>query len=147
MSPYVLWFKFYGKSDAILGNGYEIHGQNNIASLQGSEKSVGLHSRNLILGVQCFRLIMLNLMSVVKWLAPNHVVQDPFLEGENASLDLTPDVTQKKKRGKAGSRFSYVASSMDRVSLDLLRAVKNRESALEVQPGDVWNSQSQANLR
>ena len=36
---------------------------------------------------------------------------------------------------------------MDRVSVDLLQAVENRESALEVQSGDVWNSQSQANLR
>ena len=36
---------------------------------------------------------MLNVMSLVKWLAPNHVVHDPFLEGENASLHLTPDVT------------------------------------------------------
>ena len=46
-----------------------------------------------------------------------------------------------------GSIFSCVASQMDRVSLDLLRAVENRECALEVWCGGVGNSQLQANLR
>ena len=72
--------------DAVLGNGYGIQEQNYVALLQGSEKSAGFHSRNLILDIQCFRLIMLNVMSAVKWLAnqiSNPVVQDPFLGGEN----------------------------------------------------------------
>ena len=32
--------------------------------LQGKEMSAGFHSRNLILGIECFRLIMLN---VCQW--------------------------------------------------------------------------------
>ena len=48
--------------DAILGNGYGILGQNYVALFQQSEKSAGFHSRNLILSIQCFSLIMLNVM-------------------------------------------------------------------------------------
>ena len=72
--------------DAVLGNEYGIQEQNYVALLQGSEKSAEFHSRNLVLDIQCFRLIMLNVMSTVKWLAnqiSNPVVQDPFLGGEN----------------------------------------------------------------
>ena len=37
--------------DAILGDGYEIYGQNYVALLQGSEMSVGFHYRGLKLGI------------------------------------------------------------------------------------------------
>ena len=60
----VLW-----EVDVILRKGYGIQGQNYVALLQGSEKLAGVHSRNLILHMQYFKLIMLNVMSVVKWLA------------------------------------------------------------------------------
>ena len=43
---------------------------------------------------------MLNVMSVVKWLAPNHVVHDPFLEGENASFAPDSWCYLKEKKGK-----------------------------------------------
>ena len=46
--------------DAILGNGYGISGQNYVTLLRGSEMSTGFHYKNLILGIQCFRLITLN---------------------------------------------------------------------------------------
>ena len=46
-----------------------------------------------------------------------------------------------------GSRFPCVVSGMDRVSVDLLRGVENRECALRSWCGDKWNSQSQANLQ
>ena len=42
-------------------------------------------------------------MSVVKWLAnqnSNPVVKDPFLEGENMNLHLTPDVNQGNKEAR-----------------------------------------------
>ena len=55
--------------NAILGNGYGIQGQNYAAFLQGSEKSAEFHSRNLILGIQFFRFITLNIISVAKRLA------------------------------------------------------------------------------
>ena len=55
--------------NVILENGYGIQGQNYAAFLQGSEKSAEFHSRNLILGIQCFRFIILNTISVPKWLA------------------------------------------------------------------------------
>ena len=37
-----------------LRNGYGILGQNYVALFQESEMSAGLHSRNLILGLECF---------------------------------------------------------------------------------------------
>ena len=57
----VLW-----EVDVILRKGYGIQGQNYVVLLQGSEKSAGIHSRNLILDIQCFKVITLNVMSVVK---------------------------------------------------------------------------------
>ena len=45
---------------AILGNGYEIQGQNHVAFSQGSGMPAGFLSRNLIL-VICFRLLTLNI--------------------------------------------------------------------------------------
>ena len=38
----------------ILKNGCGIRGQNYVALFQESEMSAGLHSRNLILGLECF---------------------------------------------------------------------------------------------
>ena len=43
---------------AILKNGFGIYGQNYVALLQGSKATAGFHSRNLILGMKCFRSIM-----------------------------------------------------------------------------------------
>ena len=40
----------------ILGNVYRIQRQNYVALLQGSEMSAKLHSSNLILGTECFRI-------------------------------------------------------------------------------------------
>ena len=37
--------------DAILGDRYEIYGQNYVALLQGSEMSAGFHYRGLKLGI------------------------------------------------------------------------------------------------
>ena len=48
------------------GKTLKIQGENYVTLLQGSENSAGFHSRNLILSIQCFRLITLNVMSVVK---------------------------------------------------------------------------------
>ena len=48
---------------AILGNGYGIQGQNDIALLYGSVMPARFHYRNLISGI-CFRLIMMN---VFQW--------------------------------------------------------------------------------
>ena len=42
---------------AILGNEHGIQGQIYTALLLGSEMSVGFYHRNLIIGIQCFRLI------------------------------------------------------------------------------------------
>ena len=56
-----------------------------------------------MLGIQSFRLIMLNVMSVVKWLAnqiSNPVVQDPFLRGENINLNLISNVYQGNKEAR-----------------------------------------------
>ena len=52
----VLW-----EVTAILGNGCGIQGQKYVAWLQGSEMPVGFHDRNLISGIQCFRLINFNM--------------------------------------------------------------------------------------
>ena len=46
---------------AILGNGYWTQGQNHVALLQGSEISAGFHYGNMILGIQCFRLIVMGI--------------------------------------------------------------------------------------
>ena len=82
---------------------YGIQGQNYVSLLQGSEKSAGFHSRNLIWDIQGFRLIKLNIILVVKWFAnqiSNPVVQDPFLGGDNMNLHLTPDVNQLNKESR-----------------------------------------------
>ena len=85
------------------GNRYGIQQQNYVALLQGSKNSAGFPSRNLILDIQCFSLITLNVMSVVKWLAnqiSNTAVQDPFLGKENLNFYLTPDVNQGNKEAR-----------------------------------------------
>ena len=51
----VLW-----QINAILENGCGIQGQNYVALFQGSEMPVAFHYRNLILGISCFRLTILN---------------------------------------------------------------------------------------
>ena len=51
----VLW-----EVNVILGNGCGIQGQKYVAWLQGSEIPVGFHYRNSVSGIQCFRLINLN---------------------------------------------------------------------------------------
>ena len=94
----VLW-----EVDVILRKGYGIQGQNYVALLQGSEKSAGIHSRNLILDIQCFKVITLNVISVVKWLSnqiSNPVAQDLFLGAENTNLNLTPDFNQENKKAR-----------------------------------------------
>ena len=48
----VLW-----GAGAIITNGYGIQGQNCVGLLQVNAMTAGLHYRNLILGVQCFKLI------------------------------------------------------------------------------------------
>ena len=50
------------------------------------------------------------------------------------------DVNQGNKKGGVGSRFSCVAPGIERLYLDLPRAVKNRECALELGCEGVWNS-------
>ena len=52
----VLW-----EVTTILGNGCGIQGQKYVAWLQGSKIPLGFHDRNLILGIQCFNLITLNM--------------------------------------------------------------------------------------
>ena len=98
------------------GNGHGLQGQNYVALLQGSKTSAGFPSRNLILGIPCFRLITLNVMSVVKWLAnqiSNPMVQDPFLGGENMNLYLTPDVNQGNKEARWIQDFVWPQGGMD----------------------------------
>ena len=51
----VLW-----RVSLILGNVYRIQGQNYVALLQGSTMSAMLHSSNLILGIECFRVPILD---------------------------------------------------------------------------------------
>ena len=51
----VLW-----QVNPILENVCGIQGQNYVAWLQGSEIPVVFHYRNLILGIYCFRLTILN---------------------------------------------------------------------------------------
>ena len=52
-------FVFWGVG-RILGNVYKIWGQNYVALLQGSKMQARLHFRNLILGIQCFRILSVN---------------------------------------------------------------------------------------
>ena len=49
----------------ILGDGYGIEGQNYVALLQGSGMPAGFYSRNLILGIECFRLLTFEHISLV----------------------------------------------------------------------------------
>ena len=98
------------------GYRYGIQQQNYVALHLGNTKSAEFPSRNLILGIQCFRLITLNVMSPVKWLAnqiSNTVVQDPFLGKENLNFYLTPDVNQGNKEARWIEDFVWPQGLMD----------------------------------
>ena len=98
------------------GNRYGIQQQNYVALLQGSKNSAGFPSRNLILGIQCFSLTTLNVMSLVKWLAnqiSNTGVEDRFLGEENLNLYLTPDVNQGNKKARWIQDFVWPQGGMD----------------------------------
>ena len=53
-----------GRASAILGNGYEIQGQNCVARLQGRVLWVWPHYRNFMLGIWCFSWIVSDMF---KW--------------------------------------------------------------------------------